>query len=233
MGKRVRKLTRRNKIMRKSLRRNSKVSRKNKISRKSKISRRNKSIKKRRVNRKTLRRYKLRGGVVGRVIIYDPTSEQYDYLNIIHAEGDTTYTLKNGEQVSNSDLSLYQILNEYNFSANESEQQQLENILSELNNNNMDSYRSGNIKFDIDNAKQYVNSVVSTMLASRYAADDPSKKKVVARQTVSNKYLQQQKGIEPQIQQLTKGNILSSRTYESDTPKYMALKAAERRAKVA
>lgn len=177
MGKRVRKLTRRNKIMRKSLRRNSKVSRKNKISRKSKISRRNKSIKKRRVNRKTLRRYKLRGGVVGRVIIYDPTSEQYDYLNIIHAEGDTTYTLKNGEQVSNSDLSLYQILNEYNFSANESEQQQLENILSELNNNNMDSYRSGNIKFDIDNAKQYVNSVVSTMLASRYAADDPSKKK--------------------------------------------------------
>jgi len=61
MGKRVRKLTRRNKIMRKSLRRNSKISRKS-IRRKSKISRRNKSIKKRRVNRKTLRRYKLRGG---------------------------------------------------------------------------------------------------------------------------------------------------------------------------
>ena len=56
MGKRVRKLTRRNKIMGKSLRRNSK------ISRKSKVSRKNKSIKKRRVNRKTLRRYKLRGG---------------------------------------------------------------------------------------------------------------------------------------------------------------------------
>ena len=68
MGKRVRKLTRRNKIMRKSLRRNSKISRKSKVSRnskvsrKSKVSRRNKSIKKRRVNRKTLRRYKLRGG---------------------------------------------------------------------------------------------------------------------------------------------------------------------------
>jgi len=61
MGKRVRKLTRRNKIMRKSLRRNSKVSRKSKISRKSKVSRKNKSTKKRRVNRKTLRRYKLGG----------------------------------------------------------------------------------------------------------------------------------------------------------------------------
>jgi hypothetical protein len=71
MGKRVRKLTRRNKIMRKSLRRNSKISRKS-IRRKSKISRRNKSIKKRRVNRKTLRRYKLRGG--GNAAVAEATS---------------------------------------------------------------------------------------------------------------------------------------------------------------
>jgi hypothetical protein len=184
--------------MRKSLRRNSKISRKSKVSRnskvsrKSKVSRRNKSIKKRRVNRKTLRRYKLRGGVVGRVIIYDPTSEQYDYLNIIHAEGDTTYTLKNGKQVSNSDLSFYQILNEYNFSANE--QQQLEKILSELNNNNnTELYRSGNNVLDINNANQYVDSVVS-MRASRYA-DEPSKERMEARKIVAKKYALQQSDI--------------------------------------
>ena len=88
MGKRVRKLTRRN----------------SKISRKSKVSRKNKSIKKRRVNRKTLRRYKLRGGNVGKVIIYNLSDPDYDFLDVSKDvskddKHDTIYS-KNGEIVT-------------------------------------------------------------------------------------------------------------------------------------